>query len=83
MADDRRERSKIYYQHDKDIILQKAKEYRDAHKEERTIYDREYRATHPDQKKETIQCNICGDSTLRHHLARHKRSNKCIAMASK
>ena len=80
MENYQQDRRKIYYQNNRERLLQTYKEYRDTHKENRAKYDKAYRANRREQINKTIQCDICGKSTSSKHLARHKRSKKCQAI---
>ena len=83
MADDLKakikERSKIYYENNKEIINQKNKEYRDGHKDEIAKYKKDYKQKNYEYIFGKIPCDICGKPTSRDHMARHKKSKKCIA----
>ena len=71
-----KEQKRLYYQNNREILLQKAKEYRDTHKEEKARCDKEYKANRREQREKEykeILCDICGKATSRHHMARHKR----------
>ena len=55
------------YQQKKDEINIQHKQYRVANKERIKAHN-----------LEQVICDVCGANASRHHLARHKRTNKCI-----
>ena len=86
MADDLKakikERSKIYYENNKELINQKNRKYKEAHKNEIAKKKKEYQQSRHEHFFGKIPCDICGKPTSRDHMARHKKSKKCIAIAS-
>ena len=76
------ERRKIYYENNKEIITQKNREYKAAHKDEIAKYKKDYKQQNHEYIFGKNPCDICGKLTSRDHMARHQKSQKCIAIAS-
>ena len=74
--------SRARYQANREVLLIKCKEYKDAHREELAATQREYREAHRErirqQHSEKLTCSICGKSSARSNLARHQRSKSCL-----
>ena len=72
----RKEQTKQYnaerYERDKEDILAQQKQYRLDNKDKINAHN-----------KEKITCDVCGSSISRHHIARHKRTVKCVNNACK
>ena len=69
----------------KELNKNRCKEYRTKHEEKvkatrKQHYDNN-REKLLEKQKDTIKCGVCGCETTKHHLARHKRSNKCKEQA--
>ena len=77
---------KEYNEVNKEKILKKQKEYRDDNKEKMKEYQKQYREDNKEKLaekakeklKEKVICDNCGSETSKNHLARHKKSKKCI-----
>ena len=66
--------------------------YNAEHKEQKKQYMKEYYKLNRDEiltkqatnekrlahRSEQVVCDVCGTSVTRHHMARHKRTNKCL-----
>jgi len=61
---------KHYYQKNRDKTLEKMKHYQQENKEKIS-----------ERKAQNIECSICGSVVSYSHMARHKRSAKCKAIA--
>ena len=55
------------YERDKEDILTQQKQYRLDNKDKINAHN-----------QEKITCDVCGSSVSRHHLPRHKRTQKCM-----
>ena len=66
----------------KDKKIEYDKQYREENKDKILKYQTEYKLENKDklteQKKQKVICNICNSEVSRNHLARHKKSLKCI-----
>ena len=67
-----REKDKQYYEANKQFIREKHKEYRKEYYEANKEVINE-------KNKQTCICDICGSEVNKHHLLRHKKSNKCLS----
>ena len=76
------QRNKEHYETNKEEILQKAKIYKEANKEKMS----KLKKKHYEANKEKIlqklsikiNCDICNAIVCKHHIERHKKSQKCI-----
>ena len=80
------EKNKIYYQKNKDIIIEKAKAYREGLSDERKEKLAEQIKEHWEKNKarynEKVPCDVCGTVITKRIMANHKKSKNCIAIAS-
>ena len=68
---------KEYYEENKEKISQQHKEYREKNKEKILQRHKEYREENKDKFTEKVACELCGFIGVKHHLTRHKKSQKC------
>lgn len=77
-----KERNEKWYKENKEYALQQALEYREQHRQENILYQRQYRKNNIDKIKKRdyakIICDNCGGEVSRHHIARHKKTKKCL-----
>jgi len=77
------EKKKEYREANKDIIREKKKQYREANKEYINERDKQYnkanKETISERRKQKCECDICGAEVTKSHLARHKKTNKCLS----
>ena len=80
------EKNKISYQKNKDIIIEKAKAYREGLSDERkkkmAEQAKEYWEKNKARYNEKVPCDVCGTVITKRIMANHKKSKKCIAIAS-
>ena len=69
-----------YYQKNKDAINKNRKKYEDEHRQQINARSKKYREDHKATiaSNQIVTCDRCGFSTAKTHLARHKKSQKCI-----
>ena len=76
------EQQKQYYENNKDKILEYQEQYREENKDKITERDKQYYLNNKDKileyNKQKVNCDICDSIVCRNHLARHKRTLKCI-----
>ena len=76
------ERIKQYSKDNKQIIAQKKKEYRQNNIEKILEHGKQYRKDNKEEinKKQAIKinCDNCGCEISRNHIARHKRTTRCL-----
>ena len=68
-CEDNREKINERYEANKEAIAEKNKEWRKANKD--IIAER---------NKQKCKCDICGAEVTKQHLARHKKSKKCLSV---
>ena len=73
-----------YYEKNKERLNNISKEYYKENKEDMTAYHKQYRAENAEKIKENYKkynmkviCDVCGSTVSRHHMAGHKKTNKC------
>ena len=73
------EKKKVYYEKNREKIADKRKVYytgnKEKHTEKKKVYYEKNREKIADKRKEKVKCE-CGLEISKHHLARHKRSQK-------
>ena len=74
--------AKEYREANREKILEQKKEYREANREKINEKAKEYREANREKTnekaKEKVNCLICNSLISRGHLARHKKSKKCM-----
>jgi len=69
---------KEYREKNKEEIKERDKEYYEQNKEKIKQQHKEYYEQNKEKINEKITCDICGSISTRNHIARHKKSKKCI-----
>ena len=75
---DRREYYKKYNEEHKEHKRQYMAERYAMKKDEILTKNNAWKDAHPERLKDKTTCDVCGSEVTRHHLARHKRTNKCV-----
>lgn len=74
--------NKIYYQNNKEKVVEYLKEYRKINKEKLTEKNKIYREKNKEkiaeQKKEKITCPICGSIVRKDGIIAHQQTKKCL-----
>jgi len=75
---------KEYYEENKEHLVEKNKEWYEANKELLAEKKKKkYEANKQDineKRKEKYKCDICGAEITKGHLARHKKTQKCLSV---
>ena len=73
---------KEWWEANRDELLEEMKEYYEANREKKLIYQKEYRQFNKDtikeKQKQKVICDRCGFEGNISHIARHKKTPKCI-----
>jgi len=75
---------KEWYEDNKEVILEKNKKYREVNKEvileKKKDYYEDNKEVIAEKMKEIVKCDICGAESNKGHLARHKKTQKCLSV---
>ena len=79
---DNKEYYKLYYENNKEKILEKVNEYRNANKEKLAEYQKQYRIDNKElmleKANKKVICEHCGCEVNKSSLKRHQKSKKCL-----
>jgi hypothetical protein len=71
------EKAKDYFINNKDKIKEYQKQYSIDNKNKLKEYRKQYREQNKDKINEYIKCDICGELRYKSHLLRHQQTLKC------
>ena len=70
---------KIYYQNNKEKLLTRSKLYNEKNKESIKNYRDSIKDKQREKAKVNVTCPICNSIVTKAHIARHKKTKKCLA----